>query len=137
MLRTSIVTLLIACAVAMLSFARRQREPESEFLWRPESLRASVLRNDFFGQFLNLDQELHAGEGGWTNMKICIPQHWHAHSVFVAGDRVVLTLSGGVKYSVNRDNVGDLSFQVSDGGPGKSDEILEQIWDRCAREQNA
>jgi hypothetical protein len=56
MLSTAIVTFLIICAVAMLSFARRRREPESEFLWRPESIRASVLRNDFFGQFLNLDR---------------------------------------------------------------------------------
>jgi len=110
---------------------------EDEFLWRPESISASVQENDFFGQFLNLDQELHPEEGGWTNMKICIPQYWQVQALLVDGPNVVLTLFSGATYILNRKNVGDLSFQISDGGPGKSDEILEQIWNRCARDQNA
>jgi hypothetical protein len=137
MLSTAIVILLGISVVAMLWLARRRREPESEFLWRTESIRASVLRNDFLGQFLNLDQELHPGECGWTNKKICIPQTWCIQSAVVSGDNVELSLCDGTKYLVSRQNVGDLSIEVLNGGPGKSDEILEQIWNRHARAQNA
>ena len=55
----------------------------------------------------------------------------------ISGDRIVLSLASGAQYLVSRETVGDLSFEILDGGPGKSDEILEQIWNRHAREQNA
>jgi hypothetical protein len=104
-----------------------------------ESIQASVVRADniIFGQYLNLDQQLRPGEGGWTNMKIDIPDNWEVKTVMVSGDRVLLALANGSRYSLGRDNIGDLSFDVLDGGPGKSDEILERIWNAHAREQKA
>jgi hypothetical protein len=70
-------------------------------------------------------------------MKICMPQHWHAQSVSVVGNGVLLLLANGLRYNVCRENVGELSFQVLDGGAGKSDEILERIWNTTASEQKA
>ncbi|GFE79566.1 hypothetical protein GCM10011487_15660 [Steroidobacter agaridevorans] len=146
MLSIAIVIFLSVGAFAILALAWRprerrlaeqQREPDDQFLWRPESISASIQENDFYGQFLNLDQELRPEEGGWTNMKISIPQNWNTQSVVMVGGTVVLTLAGGVEYLLSRENVGDLSFKTMDGGPGKSDEIIEQIWNRHARDQNA
>jgi hypothetical protein len=108
---------------------------ENDFLWRTESIRAAVLRDDaaFFGQFLNLDQELRPGESGWTNMKISMPGYWRVESVLARDSRILLALSDGTQYALNRENVGELSYHVSNGGPGKSDEILERIWNEYAR----
>lgn len=68
------------------------------------------------------------------NMKIAMPDHWQVESVAVKGERILLTLADGQRYFVGSDNVGELSFQVTDGGPGKSDEIVEKIWSACAHE---
>ena len=137
--RTYLFALLALCAVAVLAYARRRRNAEGEFLWRTESIRASVQGADniVFGQFLNLDQQLRPDEGGWTNMKIDIPEKWQVKSVLVKGDRILLALADGAQYSLGRDNIGELSFQILDGGPGKSDEILERIWNEYAREEAA
>jgi len=134
-----LIVLLAICVIAALAYVRNRRSSDDEFLWRMESIRASVVRADniIFGQYLNLDQQLRPGEGGWTNMKIAIPDTWEVATVMASGDRVFLSLGDGSRYSLGRDNIGELSFRILDGGPGKSDEILEQIWNTYAREQKA
>lgn len=49
-----------------------------------------------------------------------------AQSVLVRDGRILLALSDGTEYALSRENIGELSYHVSDGGPGKSDEILSK-----------
>jgi hypothetical protein len=129
--------LAIALTVAGVSILLERRRARAQFLWRTVSIQASIQRADniVFGQYLNLDQQLRHGEGGWTNMKIDVPDYWRVGTVLVDHDRVRLTLEDGSRYSVGRDNIGKLTFEVLDGGPGKSDEILEKIWNQHALER--
>lgn len=133
--RISLLILLLLAGASIFWAARRRTR--NKFLWRAESIGASVqiADNIVFGQFLNLDQQLRQGESGWTNMKIDVPDYWRVESVVVSGDRVRLTLEDGTRYSLGPDNIGLLSFEVLDGGPGKSDEILEKIWNERALER--
>ena len=108
---------------------------DSAFVWRPESITASVQRDDEWlkiGQYLNLDQALRRNEGGWTNMKIDLPEHWEIASIQFVGVRLEIALRGGSRYYVGPDNVGLLSFDVLDGGDRKSDAELERIWAKHA-----
>ncbi len=108
--------------------------PGPAFLWRTESITADIRRDDRFlhlGQYLYLAQKLRPHETGWTIMKIDIPERWHVTSVSVASGKVVITLKGGTRYELTRDNVAGLGFAILNGGL-KPEPELEHLWDRFA-----
>jgi hypothetical protein len=131
----AIVLTIVAVVVAALGIvALRWWWRERQFIWRTEDITANILRDDAhlkIGQFLNLDQKLRPNEGGWTNMKIDIPEHWSVGDVAVRDGRVLLTLRDGSTFCLHRRNVGRLTFDILDGG-NKSDPELQRIWKRYA-----
>lgn len=127
--------LLVFGLVAAAWAGKQPARDDSGFLWRPESISASVRQDDEWlkiGQYLNLDQALRPNEGGWTNIKIDLPEHWEITSVQFVGIRLEIALRSGSRYYVYPDNVGSLSFAVSDGGDRKSDDELDRIWAKHA-----
>jgi hypothetical protein len=131
----SLALLLLGLTAAVWA-GTRHAQNDSGFLWRPESITASIRRDDEWlkiGQFLNLDQALRPNEGGWMNMKIDLPETWEISSIQFVGSRLMLVLVNGDRYYLDRDNVGALSFDVLDGGGVKSDAELERIWSKHAR----
>jgi hypothetical protein len=139
-MRSSILFLLVVCGVAACIYGFRRWREYRQFVWRTESITATILRDEQYlrlGQFLNLDQQLRRDEGGWTNMKIDIPERWTVQAVAAKDGLVTLRLQDGRAYALRRGNVGQLSFEVLDGGEVKSDDELERIWDKYARAEDA
>jgi hypothetical protein len=129
------IVLLAAALVAIIALALRWWLRYRQFVWRTDDITASILRDDEhlkIGQFLNLDQRLRPNEGGWTNMKINIPEQWIVRDVASGGGRVTVTLLDGTVFQLDRRNIGSLSFEILDGGDDKSDLQLEAIWRKYA-----
>lgn len=128
-------SVIFATLVAVAVLAVRWWLRDRQFVWRTDDITASILRDDEFlkiGQFLNLDQRLRTDEGGWTNMKINIPEGWIVRNVAAGEGRVTLTLLDGSVFQLHRRNVGALSFEILDGGIDKSDLDLDLIWKKYA-----
>lgn len=100
------------------------------FVWRTDSIRASVRRDPvtpLLGQFLLLEQSLEPGETGWVKMKIDLPESWKVGEVQVAAGKVALTLADGTRFELTAENVSTLQFEILDGGP-KSDAAIDELW---------
>ena len=111
----------------------------ADFLWRTESITAEVRRDDKFlkmGQYLHLQQKLQKGEGGWTMMKIDLPEHWTLEQVSVGDGKVSVRTKGGALYVLTKDNVDKMDFEILDGG-NKSNDALEKIWKMHALQPSA
>lgn len=131
----TVVSLLICATVAAVYGIKRWRD-NRQFVWRTEAITATILRDDQYlriGQFLNLDQQLRGNEGGWTNMKIDLPERWTVQSVAAVDGRVTLKLQDGRTYALTRRNVGQVAFEILDDGEVKSDDQIEAIWNKYAR----
>ncbi len=104
--------------------------PADGFVWRTDSIRASVRRDPvtpLLGQFLLLEQSLEPGETGWVKLKIDLPESWKVGEVQVAAGKVALTLADGTRFELTAENVSTLQFEILDGGP-KSDAAIDELW---------
>ena len=116
-------------------FAAQDDDSSDEFVWATEDITASIRRDDEFlkiGQYLYLKQDLSSEETGWLNMKINIPEHWQVQNILVGNGLVRLETASSGSFSLTRDNVGKLSFDILDGGDNKPDDVLQSIWVRHA-----
>jgi hypothetical protein len=105
------------------------------FLWRVTDITAEVARDDKalrIGQYLRLRQTLRAGESGWTEMKIDIPETWKVQTLSIDGERVVLVNEDGSAYHLARENVGALSSKILMAGSHPDDNQLQRIWQELA-----
>lgn len=103
--------------------------------WPAESIRLSVLRDDTFlkiGQLLQLDRALKKSESGWSQMRLDLPDRWKISTVEVQKDGFRLMLDDGRVFRVSKDEVGDLSFRLLDGGDKKDSEVVK-IWTTYAK----
>ncbi|MGI9422703.1 MAG: hypothetical protein ACR2PA_05885, partial [Hyphomicrobiaceae bacterium] len=103
--------------------------------WRTDVMTASIRRDDEFlkiGQHLYLEQELAPEDEGWLDMKLNIPEHWDVRSVAVKEGMVRLDTNSSGAYRLTRENVGELSFELLDGGDDKSNDQLQAVWTRHA-----
>lgn len=127
---------LVAFGIAACIYGFRRWNDSQDFVWRTESITATILRDDEYlrvGQFLNLDQQLRDDEEGWINMKIDIPERWVVQTVLSMDGLVTIRLQDGRVFALKRRNVGQLSFEILDGGEVKADDELERSWDKYAR----
>jgi hypothetical protein len=105
------------------------------FTWRPADISASIVTDDRWldiGHYVRLRQALRSDESGWREMKLDIPDDWWVAIVGAVGERVLLKVDGGSSYALSKDNVGELSFRILDGGERHSDEDLGSIWRQLA-----
>jgi hypothetical protein len=126
--------LISAFALAALLVALQA--PAQEFLWRTEDMTAEVRSDNQHlrsGLYLHIEQRLKPSESGWTEMKIDLPNNWTGVTVSISKGSIWLSLPNGSRFQLHKDNVGTLSFAILDGGPGKPDRVLEQLWVRYAR----
>ena len=132
---TAISGVLVAlCALALWQLIRWWLR-DRQFIWRTENITALVEpANAGLGgkRHLLLDQHLKPHEGGWTQMRIAIPDDWEVAQLLVGGGRVVVTLVDGTTYRLDRRNIGKLTFAILDGGQKPSRE-LAGIWRRFGR----
>lgn len=127
--------LFISGLVDDAQFNEIEGEGSTEFIWRTDVITASIRRDDALlriGQYLCLDQTLAPGEFGWTHKKLNIPECWNVENVSVREGMVFLATNSSGAYRLTRDNVGQLQFELFDGGDGKSDAQLEAIWTKHA-----
>src|SRR5689334_13985626 len=99
--------------------------------WPQHSIRASVLRDDThlkIGQFLQLDRQLNKGESGWKQMRIDLPDRWRVKHVQVEQTGFAIFLDEDRVFRVSREQIGDLSFRILDGGIKAEDE-LKKLWE--------
>ena len=116
-------------------FSDSDDEGSVAFVWRTEAITASIRRDDEFlktGQYLYLEQDLSADEAGWLNMKIDMPEHWQVKAVLVGDGLVRLETESSGSFGLTRENVGNLSYEILDGGDDKSECDLQSIWMRHA-----
>ena len=140
-MRSAILIFLTVSALAVVVYSFGRWREYRQFVWRTESITATILRDDAYlriGQFLNLDQQLHGDELGWTNMKLDVPESWSVESLVVKGGSVNLRLHDGRIYTLRCENVDQLLFEIldGDGGEAKSDDDLEHIWHTYALAEN-
>jgi hypothetical protein len=105
------------------------------FVWRTESMHAEIevySKSPYFYKYLHLTQKLRLNESGWTMMKIEIPSHWDVTTLSLEAGCLTLTSSDGTSYVLTKENVGQLSFEILDGGD-KRDDQLKALWDKYAK----
>ena len=116
-------------------FEDHEVDGSETFVWRTEDITASIRRGDGglgVGQYLFLEQELSPRKAGWLNMKISIPEYWQVQRILVGDGVVRLETANSGSFELTRENVGELSFEILDGGNNKADDVLQSIWVRHA-----
>jgi len=106
-----------------------------EFIWKPDRIKAEILADNTYlkiGKYLQLTQELDAGESGWRKSKIDIPNTWHIKSVHLDGNELILDVQDIGQFAINPSNYGELTFSILDGGT-KTDTELDRIWNHHAK----
>jgi hypothetical protein len=106
-----------------------------KFLWKPNEIsfelkQASPLLNT--GLMLELNQNLAEGETGWSQSRLNVPDSWSSASMMLKQERIQISINNK-KYYIDKKNKGTLSFELLSADEG-SDEELEQIWEKFARE---
>ncbi len=116
-------------------FEECEDESSFGFIWRTDLMTASIRRDDELlkiGQHLYLEQKLAPEDTGWLDMKLNIPEHWDVQSVAVKEGMVRLDTNSSGAYRLTRENVGELSFELLDGGDDQSNDQLQAVWTRHA-----
>ena len=127
-----VATALIAILVSCSNEANHLRQ---EFVWRTDDITASIVRDDQslnIGKYLNLVHKLAPGEAGWQNKKINIPESWIVREILVIDGIVRLETEDSGIFELSRENVGELMYEILDGGGDKTDNVLQEIWVRHA-----
>jgi len=131
-LKYIVATVLIAILVSCSNEANHQ---SLEFVWRTDDITASIVRDDqslSIGQYLNLVHKLAPGEAGWQNKIINIPESWIVREILVSDGIVRLETENSGIFELGRENVGELMYEILDGGGDKPDNWLQDIWVRHA-----
>ena len=125
---TSLIAILASCSNEANHLGR-------EFVWRPDDISASIVRDDQslnIGQYLNVAHKLAPGESGWQNKAINIPESWLVREILVIDGIVRLETENSEIFEVGRENIGQLMYEILDGGGDKPDNVLREIWVRHA-----
>lgn len=101
------------------------------FVWRTQAISAAVVQV-CDEQHLHLEQSLAPSESGWTTMRISLPRNWKVSEIAVAEGTVRMEVPSVGAFELTSENVGQLSFEILDGGGKKSDVVLESIWTKYA-----
>jgi len=131
-LKYVVATALIAF---LLSCSNDSNHLSQEFVWRTDDITASIVRDDQslnIGQYLNLAHNLAPGKAGWQNKKINIPESWIVREILITDGIVRLETENSGIFEVSRENVGELMYEILDGGGDKPDNVLQEIWVRNA-----
>ena len=125
---TALIAILVSCSNEANHLSR-------EFVWRTDDITASIVRDDQslnIGKYLNLVHKLAPGEAGWRSKAINIPESWIVREILVTDGIIRLETENSGIFEVSRENVGELMYEIVDGGGDKPDNVLQEIWIRHA-----
>ena len=123
---TTLIAILVSCS-------NEAKDLSQEFVWRTDDITASIVRDDQslnIGQYLNLVRKLAPGEAGWQNKKINIPESWLVREILVVDGIVRIETENSGTFEVGRENIGELMYEILDGGGDKPDNVLQEVWVR-------
>lgn len=124
---TALVAIFVSCS-------NPANQDNFEFSWRTDNISASIEREDQLniGQYLNLVNKPAPGEAGWVNKKINVPEFWTVQNIIVSDGQVRVETEKSGTFVLSRENVGELMYEILDGGGDKPDDVLQEIWVRHA-----
>ncbi len=125
---TALIAFLVSCSNESNHLSR-------DFDWRADEITASIVRDDRslnIGSYLNVAHKRAPGEAGWQNKVINIPESWIVGEISVIDGIVRLETEGSGIFEVSRKNIGELMYEILDGGGDKPDYVLQEIWFRLA-----
>ena len=124
----AVIAILISCSNEANHLSR-------DFDWRADDITASIVRDDQslnIGRYLNVAHKRAPGEAGWQNKVINIPESWIVGEISVVDGVVRLETESSGIFEVSRKNLGELMYEILDGGGDKTDYVLQDIWFRHA-----
>jgi hypothetical protein len=110
-------------------------ERHVEFVWVPRYINVEILSDNVYkkiGKHLKITRGEHEGDERAGMSIFNIPNTWQINSAKIEGENIVVKTSEHGVYIINKQNYGDMNFDILNGGGDKNDSTLEAIWRKHA-----